>query len=110
MKQKGTGNNETSEIYGVNAISFTNMNTFATGGSDGNIVIWDKIGKARLQTLDRFEKQTTISALTFNPMSNLLFYATSYDWSMGQNHELVHSPNKIWIHPVQPNEITPKKK
>lgn len=96
------------DIYGVNAVAFTNRNTFATGGSDGNIVIWDKDQKSRLTTLDKFEKQTTISALTFNPMSNLLFYAHSYDWSMGQHSPLVNTMNQIWIHPVDPAEITSK--
>ena len=46
----------------------------------GNIIIWDKDSKQRTATLDRFEKENTISALTFNPMNNLLFYSLSYDW------------------------------
>lgn len=99
-----------SEIYGVNAISFTNQNTFVTGGSDGNMIIWDKIGKSRLTALDMYEKKSTVSALTFNPMSNLLFYALSYDWSMGQHGFLSNTPNKIYIHQISPTEITPKKR
>ena len=96
----------------MNAIAFASRNAyaFATGGSDGNIVMWDKDGKNRLTVLDKFEKQTTISALTFNPMNNLLFYAHSYEWSMGQHSPLVQSRNEIWIHPVDPSEITRKSK
>ena len=108
VKHRKDASDSPQDIYGVNTIAFTNRNTFATGGSDGNIVIWDKDHKNRLTTLDKFEKQTTISALTFNPMCNLLFYAHSYDWSSGQNSHLVNSFNQIWIHPVDPSEITTK--
>lgn len=98
------------DIYGVNAISFTANNTFATGGSDGNMVVWDKDNRSRVENFNSFERKTTISTLTFNPMSNLLFYACSYDWSMGQNHPLRSSPNQIMIHSVLPQEIKPSPK
>ena len=35
-------NDQGSDIYGVNAIAFSNQNTFASAGSDGIICLWDK--------------------------------------------------------------------
>jgi len=44
LKEDGT-----EKIYPVNAIAFHSVyNTFATGGSDGFVFIWDGINKKRL--------------------------------------------------------------
>lgn len=44
-------------IYPVNAIAFHNQhNTFATGGSDGFVNIWDGFNKKRLCQFHRYEQ------------------------------------------------------
>lgn len=49
------------KIYPVNAISFHSMyNTFATGGSDGYVNIWDGFNKKRLCQFHRYELQIII--------------------------------------------------
>ena len=51
MKENGIEN-----IYPVNAISFhKDYNTFATGGSDGYVNIWDGYNKKRLCQFHRLE-------------------------------------------------------
>ena len=51
-------------IYPVNAIAFHNLhNTFATGGSDGFVNIWDGFNKKRLCQFHRYP--TSISSLAF---------------------------------------------
>ena len=52
------------QIYPVNAIAFHNRhNTFATGGSDGFVNIWDGFNKKRLCQFHRYP--TSISSLAF---------------------------------------------
>lgn len=64
-------------IYPVNAISFhQRFNTFATGGSDGFVSIWDGKNKKRLVQFRRYP--TSISSLSFSPDGNRLAIACSY--------------------------------
>lgn len=63
-------------IYPVNAISFhQKFNTFATGGSDGHVSIWDGQNKKRLVQFHRYP--TSISSLSFSHDGSLLAIACS---------------------------------
>ena len=63
-------------IYPVNAISFHSVhNTFATGGSDGFVNIWDPFNKKRLCQFHRYP--TDISSLAFNQDGTLIAIAVS---------------------------------
>merc|ERR1719353_2752895 len=53
--QPNLGTNSPCDIYGVNAIAFNHLNTFVTGGSDGNMVVWDKDNRSRITGFDMFE-------------------------------------------------------
>ena len=66
MKENGIEN-----IYPVNAISFhKDYNTFATGGSDGYVNIWDGYNKKRLCQFHRLENLNFPScSLTAPPIS-----------------------------------------
>ena len=66
MKENGIEN-----IYPVNAISFhKDYNTFATGGSDGYVNIWDGYNKKRLCQFHRLENLKFPScSLTATPIS-----------------------------------------
>ncbi|XP_065368681.1 mitotic checkpoint protein BUB3 [Calliphora vicina] len=64
-------------IYPVNAISFHNVyNTFATGGSDGYVNIWDGFNKKRLCQFHEYD--TSISSLNFSHDGSTLAIACSY--------------------------------
>ncbi|XP_068695816.1 mitotic checkpoint protein BUB3-like [Montipora capricornis] len=91
-------------IYPVNAISFHNIhNTFATGGSDGFVNIWDGFNKKRLCQFHRYP--TSISSLSFSNDGSLLAIASSY---MYEEDEKDHSPDAIYIRRVSDAETKPK--
>lgn len=63
-------------IYPVNAISFHGThNTFATGGSDGFVNIWDPFNKKRLCQFHRYP--TNIASLSFNKEGSMIAIAAS---------------------------------
>lgn len=63
-------------IYPVHSISFhKRYNTFATGGGDGYVSIWDGKNKKRLVQFHRYP--TAISSLCFSPDGTMLAIACS---------------------------------
>ncbi len=68
------------EVYAVNSIAFhEKYGTFATAGSDGGYVFWDKDSKQRLKLFNRMAQPITSS--NFNKDGNIYAYAVGYDWS-----------------------------
>ncbi|XP_020906748.1 mitotic checkpoint protein BUB3 [Exaiptasia diaphana] len=91
-------------IYPVNAIAFHNVhNTFATGGSDGFVNIWDGFNKKRLCQFHRYP--TSISSLSFSHDGGLLAIASSY---MYEEDEKDHPPDAVYIRHVSDAETKPK--
>jgi len=65
------------KIYPVNAISFHPTHcTFATGGSDGFVNIWDGFNKKRLCQFHQYK--TSITSLSFSHNGSTLAIACSY--------------------------------
>ncbi|CAH3024571.1 unnamed protein product [Porites evermanni] len=99
IKEEGMEN-----IYPVNAISFHNVhNTFATGGSDGFVNIWDGFNKKRLCQFHRYP--TSIASLSFSNDGSLLAIASSY---MYEEDEKEHPEDAIYIRRVSDAETKPK--
>ncbi|KAF2351434.1 WD40 repeat [Trinorchestia longiramus] len=100
MKEEGT-----EIIYPVNDISFhSGYNTFATGGSDGYVNIWDGFNKKRLCQFHRYP--TSISSLAFSHDGNTLAIACSY---LYEKAEISNIPeNSIYIRRVTDQETKPK--
>jgi mRNA export factor len=97
------------EVYAVNSISFhQRYGTFATAGSDGGYVFWDKDSKQRLKLFNR--AQTSITCSSFNRDGSIYAYALSYDWSKGAEFYDKNKPNQIFLHAVQDAEIAPREK
>jgi len=72
-----------SHVYPVNALSFhPKFGTFASGGGDGNVYIWDGFNKKRLRKFTKYP--TTISSLSFNSEGSLLAVASSYTFEEGE--------------------------
>ena len=91
-------------IYPVNAISFhRGHNTFATGGSDGFVNIWDPFNKKRLCQFHRYSKD--ISCLSFNWEGSMIAIAVSSVWN---NDETTMGRDTIFIRHVTDNETLPK--
>ena len=93
-------------IYPVNAISFhRDFNTFATGGSDGLVNIWDGQNKKRLCQFHKYP--TSIASLAFSNDGSVLAIASSY------MHEHEEPPegtpeDTIYIRYVSDQETKPK--
>lgn len=98
-------NNGVESIYPVNAIAFhSGYNTFATGGSDGYVYIWDSFNKKRLCQFHQYP--THISSLAFSPDGNTLAIAASYIYESDMKDTV--PPDTIYIKSVTDQETKPK--
>jgi mRNA export factor len=98
-------------IYAVNAIDHhPRYGTFATCGSDGCILFWDKDSKSRLKAFPKCDQP--IVAGKFNHNGNYFAYASCYDWSKGmegyKESKLANQKAHIFIHSVAEKSIKPK--
>ncbi|GAQ85259.1 Mitotic spindle checkpoint protein BUB3 [Klebsormidium nitens] len=93
-------------IYPVNAIAYHPVHgTFATGGSDGFVNIWDGDNKKRLYQYTQYP--TGVSSLSFSPDGRLLAVAASYNYEDGNKD---HPHDAVFIRSVQDAEVKPKAK
>jgi len=93
--------------YSVNAISFHHgFNTFATGGSDGHVNVWDGFNKKRLCQYRRYP--TSISSLSFSSDGSFLAIASSYMYEQGEPPAGTQTEDTIYIRKVQEHEVKPK--
>jgi len=93
-------------IYPVNAISFhRDFNTFATGGSDGLVNIWDGANKKRLCQFHKYP--TSIASLAFSNDGSVLAIASSYMHEHEEPPEGVPE-DTIYIRYVSDQETKPK--
>ena len=98
VKQNGT-----EFIHPVNAISFhRGHNTFATGGSDGFVNIWDPFNKKRLCQFHPYP--VDISSLSFNWEGTMVAIAVSRVYQ----EEPTLEKNAVFIWQVSDNETQPK--
>ena len=92
-------------IYPVNAISFHNgYNTFATGGSDGYVNIWDGFNKKRLCQFHKYP--SSISSLCFSPDGQYLAIASSFLYETDDIRDV--PADAIFIRRVTDQETKPK--
>uniref|UniRef100_A0A671ND26 BUB3 mitotic checkpoint protein n=1 Tax=Sinocyclocheilus anshuiensis TaxID=1608454 RepID=A0A671ND26_9TELE len=92
------------QVFPVNAISFHSVhNTFATGGSDGFVNIWDPFNKKRLCQFHRYP--TSIASLAFSTDGSLLAIASSY---MQEQGDVSHPADAVFIRQVTDAETKPK--
>lgn len=92
-------------IYPVNSISFhSGYNTFATGGSDGFVNIWDGFNKKRLCQFHKYP--AGISSLSFSPDGSYLAIASSYLFDSTDIKDI--PPDSIYIRKVSDQETKPK--
>lgn len=91
-------------IYPVNAISFNPVyGTFATGGCDGFVNVWDGANKKRLCQFEKYP--TSIASLSFNHDGSLLAIAASYTFEEGDK---THPDDKVIIRRIQDSDVKPK--
>lgn len=91
-------------IYPVHSIAFNiKYGTFATGGGDGSVCIWDSSKKKRISQFKNFSN--SISALSFSPDSTKLAIALSYTWEHG---DIPHPQDAILIKNISDVDIKPR--
>ncbi|EGZ21932.1 hypothetical protein PHYSODRAFT_345772 [Phytophthora sojae] len=115
-------------IYPVNCIAFhPTHGTFATGGCDGVVNLWDGANKKRITHLRQYP--TSIAAMDFNHDGSVLAIAASYTYEQGEKEYVQvdagvivmsglrllfvlysHPNDAIFLHTVQDSEVRPKKK
>ncbi|KAG7383197.1 mitotic spindle checkpoint protein Bub3 [Phytophthora pseudosyringae] len=101
-------------IYPVNSIAFhPTYGTFATGGCDGVVNLWDGANKKRITHLRQYP--TSIAAMEFNHDGSVLAIAASYTYEQGEKEYVpleaeIHPNDAIFLHTVQDSEVRPKKK
>lgn len=91
-------------LYPVNAIAFhPRYGTFATGGCDGIVTVWDGANKKRICQYPA--KPTSVAALAFSPNGEKLATAASYTFEEGEKD---HPTDAIYIRTVSQHEVMPK--
>ncbi|KAF9164001.1 hypothetical protein DFQ27_004032 [Actinomortierella ambigua] len=91
-------------IYPVNALAYHPIyGTFASGGSDGGVTLWDGFNKKRLRQFPRYP--TSVSALSWSSDGRTLAIASSYTYDEGEKD---HEPDQIFIRTISEQEARPK--
>jgi len=94
----------TENVYPVNAITFhPKHGTFATGGCDGVVNIWDGQNKKRLRQFPKYP--SSVSSLSFSPDGKYLAVASSYTFEEGEKD---HAPDSIFIRTIAESETKSK--
>lgn len=92
-------------IHPVNSIAFHPVHgTFATGGSDGGVCVWDAYAKKRLWRLNPFD--TGVSSLSFSADGTMLAIGVSYTFDDGEKFPM--PANEVIIRQVPDAEVLPK--
>eukprot|EP01036_Dinobryon_divergens_P026869 gene26869-35561_t len=69
-----------------------------------------KCHRFKLANLEAYKRVCPITDVKFNEQGTYLFYSMSYDWSRGAENNDAKFGQNIYLHQVQPAEITPKDK
>jgi len=100
--RKQVGKSQT--LYPVNAIAYhSGYGTFATGGCDGFVNVWDGNNKKRICQYPAYP--TSIASLAFNQSGTLLAVASSYTFEEGEKD---HPPDSVSIRSINDHEVRPK--
>ncbi|KAL0089480.1 WD40-repeat-containing domain protein [Phycomyces blakesleeanus] len=96
--------NDTEVVYPVNTLAFhPTHGTFASGGSDCVVSIWDGVHRKRIRQFPRFPDE--ISSLAFSPDGKTLAIASSYTYDEGERD---HSPDAIYIRTLSETDCRPR--
>ena len=93
-------------VYPVNALAFHPVfGTFASGGCDGLVNVWDGANKTRLCQFRKYP--TSIASLAFSRDGTKLAIASSYTFEEGERD---HPLDEVFIRTITENEAKPKAK
>ena len=70
-------------VYPVNSLGFhPKFHTFASGGCDGTVCVWDHVAKKKLTTFPKFP--TSVARVCFNRTGDRCAVASSYTFEEGE--------------------------
>ncbi|KAI0765911.1 WD40 repeat-like protein [Trametes elegans] len=93
-------------VWPVNALAFHPVyNTFASGGSDGTVSIWDHKSKKRLRQYPKYN--APIPSIAFNCDGSKLAVGVSYTWEDGEEGAKTAERPAVYIKTVG-DEAKPK--
>ena len=99
---------EVDVVYPVNSIAFHPVHgTFATGGGDGVVAIWDAIAKRRIRIYPKLA--SSIAAMSFSSNGKILATAISPGFEDGKD-EIAEGSIAIMIRELGENEVKRKAK
>ncbi|ELR24656.1 WD domain, Gbeta repeat-containing protein [Acanthamoeba castellanii str. Neff] len=90
-------------VWPVNCIAFHPIGTFATGGCDGYVNVWDGQNKKRLCQFHKYP--TSIASLDFSSDGQYLAIASSYTFEEGERD---HPLDQVFVRQVAEAEVKPK--
>ena len=90
-------------VHPVHAVAFHPWGTFATGGGDGIVNVWDGAHKKRLYQYPKYA--TSVAALAFDGDGQKLAVAASY---VGERGDVPAPADAVFVRKVEPGEVTPK--
>jgi cell cycle arrest protein BUB3 len=93
-------------VYPVNALAFHPIHgTFASGGGDGVVAIWDAIAKRRIRIYQKYD--SSVAALSFSSNGKYLAIAISPGFEDGKD-EITEGMVKIFVRELGENEAKRK--
>jgi cell cycle arrest protein BUB3 len=95
-------------VYPVHALAFHPVHgTFATGGGDGVVALWDAVGKRRIRQYQRFP--SSVSSIAFSGDGKYVAVGVSPGFEDGQD-DIADGAIKVFIRELSDTEAQGKKK
>ncbi|KAI0520829.1 WD40-repeat-containing domain protein [Xylaria bambusicola] len=105
----GSGAGPTDVVYPVNALAFhPAYGTFASGGGDATVALWDAEAKRRMKVYQKFPD--SVAALAFSADGRYLAIAVCPGFETGMEDYSGEGRTKILIRELGENEALPKGK
>lgn len=94
-------------VYPVNALAFhLNYVTFASGGGDGTVALWDAEAKRRMKQYQKFSN--SVASLSFSKNGKYLAIGSCPGFETGQEDYTGHGQTKVYIRELGETEARGK--
>ncbi|KAI9787141.1 MAG: hypothetical protein M1839_003376 [Geoglossum umbratile] len=102
-RQPSQGNPNVDVVYPVNALAFHPVHgTFASGGGDGLVALWDAVAKRRIRQYQRYPQ--SIAALAFSSDGKYLAVASCPGFEDGKEDLVAEGETKLFIRELADGE------